>query len=169
MQLVFVRRRASWGLRRAFCVNSLTFFTFSWKLRLIVTNFDVHHPYGTRIKSTFYGSPLPERHRWVRICKKKKPTNFQKSCEIHGSWINGSDSRLGPILPYTCSKTLLNLRKSLSLLSYICTCIYLLKTKLMVMMSMKSSTYIVKLMVSETGVLALGWAKYSHIVKLYLT
>ena len=38
-------------------------------------------------------------------------------CEIHGPWVRGSGSRVGPIWSY--SKNVLNLRKSSSLLLYI--------------------------------------------------
>ena len=45
--------------------------------------------------------------------------------------------------------------------------IYLLKTKCMIMMSMRPSTKIVKFMTPGSGVQALGWGQYGHIVKMY--
>ena len=44
---------------------------------------------------------------------------------------------------------------------------YLLKTKCMIMMSMKPSTTIVKFMTPGLWVQALGWGHYGHIVKMY--
>ena len=45
--------------------------------------------------------------------------------------------------------------------------IYLLKTKCMIIMSMKPSTKIVKFMTPGSGVQALGWGQYGHIVKCF--
>ena len=41
------------------------------------------------------------------------------------------------------------------------------KTGCIVMMSMKPSTKIVTFMAPGSGVLALGWGQYGHIVKMY--
>ena len=70
-------------------------------------------------------------------------------------------SRVGAIWSY--NQNVLNLRKFSSLLPYI----YFSKTKCMSMMSMKPSTKIVKCMTSVSGVQALGWGQYGHIVQMY--